>query len=363
LRTVLARVDRAELTGALAGSVPQPQSPVAARNAFNALRRHRDPASVLDRPQYRQALSLVAAAVSEECLAACVDQLGDHADDPTKEQLLEALDTIGADFSPAIVAVMLASVADSHMRASELCLEILTTDERFGLSEDADGHSGDAGATVDESGEGSRSAVAEGPASSSGDSTDGVDTRAGTAERREERRLRRRRDAEARRKRSDAARRSAEQVRRARRRRPEAPSHDARTTPTAAEPSSTAPRLRRRAVLTPAQDREFDRDDPWSGAVVFAWIPFDGSEEGSEVDGKNRRSVVVAGSAEHLLVRPGYSEGGSKSRDWKAVELRGWRRAGFDQPTWIDFEAVRVERDPEVTPVGWLSAEDWNALW
>ena len=130
-----------------------------------------------------------------------------------------------------------------------------------------------------------------------------------------------------------------------------------------ATPTSNAPRLRRRAVLTPAQERDFDRDDPWSGAVVFAWIPFDTAEEGAEPEGKSRRCVVVAGSADHLLVRPGYSEGGSKSRDWKAVELRGWRRAGFDQPTWIDFEAVRVERDPEVTPVGWLSAEDWNALW
>jgi hypothetical protein len=105
-------------------------------------------------------------------------------------------------------------------------------------------------------------------------------------------------------------------MRRARRRRPEAPSTEARATQPATEPASSAPRLRRRAVLTPNQEREFDRDDPWSGAVVFAWIPFDSGGEGTEVDGKTRRCVVVAGSAEHLLVRPGYSEGGSKSRDW-----------------------------------------------
>ena len=319
---------------------------------------------MLDRPQYRPALSLVGAAVSEESLAACVDRLGDHADDPTREQLLEALEGIRADFPPTIVAVMLASVADSEMPASDLCLDILATDERFGLTEvvPTDAVDVDEGPTSGSDEEGSDSLSARAAEGVGDPSADGAGA-GGSAERREERRLRRRRDAEARRKRSDAARRSAEQVRRARRRRPDASSREAGSTSVAVPPSTAAPRLRRRAVLTPAQEREFDRDDPWSGAVVFAWIPFDGTEDGVELDGKTRRCVVVAGSEGHLLVRPGYSEGGSKSRDWKAVELRGWRRAGFDQPTWIDFEAVRVERDPAVTPVGWLSAEDWNALW
>jgi hypothetical protein len=73
--------------------------------------------------------------------------------------------------------------------------------------------------------------------------------------------------------------------------------------------------------------------------------------------------VVVAGSPTALLVRPGYSEGGAKSRDWKSVPLGHWRRAGFDQPTWVDAETVRIARDDESKPVGWLSPEDWNALW
>jgi hypothetical protein len=359
LRAALARVDRAELTAALAGTMPQPRAPLAARNAFNALRRRRDPDAVLNRPQYRPALALVGAAVSEECLAACIEQLGDHADDPTKEQLTDALDAIGADFSPSTMAVMLASVADSEMPASDLCLEILSNDDRFGLTEAAGADAGEApeGEPVAEGASDTPSADGEPEPERAGAGTPDADVR------REERRLRRRRDAEARRKRTDAAQRSVEQVRRARRRRPEPPSEKARSTAVAAVLASEAPRLRRRAVLTPAQEREFDRDDPWSGAVVFAWIPFDDGEEGSDIDGKSRRCIVVAGTSKHLLVRPGYSEGGVKSRDWKAVELRGWRRAGFDQPTWIDFAAVRVERDPEVTPVGWLSAEDWNALW
>jgi hypothetical protein len=126
-----------------------------------------------------------------------------------------------------------------------------------------------------------------------------------------------------------------------------------------------APRVVRQAVLTPLQEEEFDRRDPLVGSVLFAWVPFDPSApvDGSELNGKSRRCVVVAGSASHLLVRPGYSEGGSKSRDWRSVPLRHWRQAGFERPTWIDGEMLRVARDPEQSPVGSLLPEDWNALW
>jgi len=39
-----------------------------------------------------------------------------------------------------------------------------------------------------------------------------------------------------------------------------------------------APRWKRRATLTPLEEAEFDRDDPWTGGVVFAWVPFDGDD-------------------------------------------------------------------------------------
>ena len=119
----------------------------------------------------------------------------------------------------------------------------------------------------------------------------------------------------------------------------------------------------RRATLTPAEETEFDRDDPWVTGVVYAWVPFDSVDPGHpDLDGKTRPCVVVAGSATHLLVRAGYSESGVKSRDWKSVPVGHWRRAGFSQPTWIDVETVRIER-PEGAPLGWLETEDWNALW
>jgi hypothetical protein len=93
-------------------------------------------------------------------------------------------------------------------------------------------------------------------------------------------------------------------------------------------------------------------------------VPFDAVDPSQpDLDGKSRRCVVVAGSPTELLVRPGYSDGGVKSRDWKSVPLGHWRRSGFDQPTWIDTEILRVPRPTDQEPVGWLSPEDWNALW
>jgi hypothetical protein len=168
-----------------------------------------------------------------------------------------------------------------------------------------------------------------------------------------------------RRKQAEAARRADEQVRRARK------EERARTRPAAGpvpvvpkDGGLPTPRPARRATLTPAEETEFDRDDPWVSGVVFAWVPFD-SLDPSEPDreGKSRRCVVVAGSRTHLLVRPGYSEGGVKSRDWKTVALRSWRQAGFELPTWIDMQSVRTLRAQAGTPVGWLTREDWNALW
>ncbi len=189
---------------------------------------------------------------------------------------------------------------------------------------------------------------------------------AASAEQREARRLKKQQDAEDRRRRMEAARKAGEQMRQARK-------QGRASRPTASDPGSvgaepavarTVPRFRRKATLTPVEEAEFDRDDPWTGGVVFVWVPFDGVDPSqSTLDGKARRCVVVAGSPTRLLVRPGYSEQGSKSRDWTSVPLRYWRQAGFDRPTWIDTGSLRVPRDEAQPPSGWLTQEDWNALW
>lgn len=187
-----------------------------------------------------------------------------------------------------------------------------------------------------------------------------------TPEQREARRLKKHKDAEERRKKLEVARKAGEQVGRTKKKERSArpPGSDPGSGGAGPASNRAAPRLTRRAALTPVQEEEFDHDDPWTAGVVFAWVPFDAVDPTQpDLEGKARRCVVVAGSLTDLLVRPGYSEGGVKSRDWKSVPLRHWKRAGFDRPTWIDTGSLRVPRDQAQSPVGWLTPEDWNALW
>jgi hypothetical protein len=352
VRTAVSRVGRDELKEALARTTEASfQAPKAVANALNALRKHRDPASVVTRPQYRVALPYLAAVVADDCLERTIEVLGDHSDDPTREQLLEALDQVRASFSDVTIGTMLASVADGGMPASDLCFELASEDERFGLTDWAT----------------SQGSSPRGPSAP-------VVERATTPEQREARRLKKQRDAEERRRKMEAARKAGEQVRRARKQERSAAATATATATakdkgadaapaTAGIEASVAPRLTRRASLTPVQEEVFDRHDPWATGVVYAWVAFDSVDpDQPELEGKSRRCVVVAGSDSALLVRPGYSEGGMKSRDWKSVPLRHWKQAGFDQPTWIDSETLEVPR-PSDGPIGWLASEDWNALW
>ena len=135
VRAAMDRVGGEELTGALALTAdPGFTAPAVVANALKALRRHRDPRSVMDRPQYRVALPYLAAAVADDCLARTIEVLGDHSDDPSEDQLLAALDEVSGSFPESTVAVMLASVADADMPASDLCFRILAGEGRFALS-------------------------------------------------------------------------------------------------------------------------------------------------------------------------------------------------------------------------------------
>ncbi len=347
LRAAVSKVGRDELRRALQrSSSPEFQVPKPVGNALNALRKHRDPTVVVGKAPYRAALPTIAAAVAEPCLSRTIEVLGDDSDDPTKDQLMAALDQVGPEFPPSVVAVMLASVADGGMPASDLCFDIVTTDGRFGLVD---------WAQID---------AAPAPAPAAAAPAAGAKPTGGlTPEQRQGRRLKRQRDAEERRAKMEAARRATDQVRQARKRERSQSGVDGDRRPRSAGDGTAAgvPRLIRRAALTPVQLEEFDRDDPWVTAVVPAWVPFEPAEQG--LDGKVRPCVVVAGSATHLLVRPGYSQGGLTSRDWRSVPLRHWRKSGLAQPTWISLELVRVERQEDQAPIGWLTPEDWNSLW
>jgi hypothetical protein len=344
LQAALSRVDVRALRDSLQ-SVTDPRFPIAKpiANALASLRKHRDPLSVLGKAQYRAALPYAAAVLAEPCLGAVIEVLREHADDPTREQLMEAIDAVGPDYDDVMIAVMLASVADGEMTASDLCFDVLDTDERFGITD---------WARFEREGAAPTPATPRAPATA-------------TAEQREARRARKQREVEERRRQSEARAKAADQVRRARKSE-RATSSGRQGEPDRAErpASPVAPSLgRRRALLTPLEEEEFDRDDPWAAGVVLAWVPFDAVDpDHPDLEGKIRPCVVIAGSPTHVLVRPGYSEGGVKSRDWKSVPVRYWRRSGFDQPTWIDVEAVRVPR-PEIPPAGWLAPDDWNSLW
>ena len=342
LQAALSRVDVRALRDSLqAMADPRVPVPRPVANALAALRKQRDPRAALGRAQYRVAIPYAAAALAEPCLAAVIEQLGDDADDPTRDQLLAAVDAVGADHDDLTVAVMLASVADGGMPASDLCFQVLDTEERFGLTD------------------WSRfERAADTPTGSRAPT-------GATPEQREARRARKQREVEERRRSAEAREKAAEQVRLARKKeRAAAAGRAAGPGPDPLPPTPVAPSMgRRRALLTPVEADEFDRDDPWSAGVVLAWVRYDEDDpDDPGVEGKVRPCVVIAGSATHLLVRPGYSAGGVASRDWKSVPVRHWRQAGFDQPTWIDVVSVRVPRT-ESGPTGWLEPDDWNALW
>ena len=204
LRSTLSRVGRAELKTALARAVdPRVPTSPAVRNAVNALRRHADPAAALDKVQYRVVLPYAAAACSDTCLADTIEALGDHADDPTREQLLEALDAVREDHDDPTIAVMLASVADGDMPASDLCFDVLATDPRYGMTLWAESEVATPG-RLD----------CPRPAHNRRHRSTCNDRR--VADRREERRRRKQRDAEQRRRSADAARKVEEKRRQAR---------------------------------------------------------------------------------------------------------------------------------------------------
>ncbi|HLH29495.1 MAG TPA: hypothetical protein VKW77_11285, partial [Acidimicrobiales bacterium] len=452
LATVLSRMPEPDLRAGLERLGSRTDLPRVVVNAANALRRSRGLTEAVGRPPYRAVLPFLAASAAEPCLSETVDELGDASDDPRHEQLEAALETVRSSFPDSTIAVMLASVATEDMPASAVCLDILRTDERYGMTgwwsggepgqdqpsdEAPRGEQGDGTTTGGGTEDHDEGAEGELTGPSMSDGPEGV-----PEVQRAARRERRRTAADERRRRQDAARRAAEELRRKRR---EDRSRQSRRPPPGPVPVSPtderrppgrrpAPTLFRRPRLSAAELRAFDPDDPLVGSVVYLFVPFadaadaadegrgegeatddgdsgssgratggtlgdaggaggepaaggdrdgepggendvdtaDSGQTGDEVtgeseaelpEGKLRPCVVVGVATGELLVRAGYSAGGRKSRDWTSVELRDWRKAGLDQPTWIGAETVRLPRPELTTPPRRLSVDDWNALW
>jgi hypothetical protein len=115
---------------------------------------------------------------------------------------------------------------------------------------------------------------------------------------------------------------------------------------------------RRPIIFTPAELERFDPEHPLVGAVVIVEIPFDAPDPTiPEQKSKERPALVVAASADALLVRPIYS-GAAPTRN----VFGAWRRLGLDHVCYVDDARVAVGVATEsLERVGRLSDQEWNA--
>ncbi|MBL8775304.1 MAG: hypothetical protein JNK12_05215 [Acidimicrobiales bacterium] len=409
LRVCLLAVDQAAVRRALKG-LPAPvldsvakavrvRPPVLRAGSPNVLRRLHDPLL----------LDTVASAVSSDCIDTIRERLGDEADDPSAEAVLETVNAItDTEYPLAMVRLTLAMVAAGGAEASEVCNDLLDTDERFATPDEAELES----APV--------LAVAPTPTARVADADKKAARKARKAEEAERKRL------QAEKKAAADAKRKAEQkaaaagpVRAADEEdeddrtvsavvstagtglvtptppapapaapaapapkaaplgappgarplgappgaRPVGPPPGARPVSTGAGTASRAPVARRRAALTGDDARDFDVDDAYVGSIVIAEIWFDNEESGG-MEAKRRPCVVVGVNDREFLVRPGYSEGGRRARDWQSHEVGDWREAGLDGLTYIEAETRRIDKaQADLPPIGKLTILDWNALW
>ncbi|HEY5121607.1 MAG TPA: hypothetical protein VII84_08530 [Acidimicrobiales bacterium] len=122
-----------------------------------------------------------------------------------------------------------------------------------------------------------------------------------------------------------------------------------------------APEFERRPMkLTPTEEVEFNTSHPLVGTVVLAEVPFD-AEDASipELKAKERPALVVAASDAAILVRGIYSNTGVTR-----VLFSPWRRLKLDHPSYVDVArtAVREVQMNEIVRLGRLTDLEWNQL-
>ena len=71
----------------------------------------------------------IAMVLSDAALADCIDKLGDHADEPTTEQITEVLPGLVERHGLAITRVMLASTVAGEAKASAIIRDLLKSDD------------------------------------------------------------------------------------------------------------------------------------------------------------------------------------------------------------------------------------------
>ena len=133
----------------------------------------------------------------------------------------------------------------------------------------------------------------------------------------------------------------------------------ASSTPPVVVPRSTLT-TRRRLPLTPAELARFSTEHPQAGWLILADVPFDATDpEIPDVTSKLRPAVVIAGAPNELLVQPVYS----KMQPTRML-LSGWRRLGLDRPSYVDGARIAISwnTDESLPRLGQLNDEEWNLL-
>lgn len=78
-------------------------------------------------------MEAIAAIISDACLADCITELGDNADNPSTEQLKDVLPGIADRHGVAITRIMLASTVAGDAPASAIIRDLLKSDELVAL--------------------------------------------------------------------------------------------------------------------------------------------------------------------------------------------------------------------------------------
>jgi len=264
-------------------------------------------------------LELLAAAPLEKVIAV----LGKHAETPNFDQLSDAVAAVGRDGATIddVVAVLTFAVAEAFPAAPH-CRRLLEERAELKLPELPN--------------------VAVAPSMAAPRETD--------PEIKEQRR--RRREEEKLRKRGPSSQRPPRPTK-------SKPTPKARSTPSEPRGGSEPPERRRPMTFTPAELDRFDPEHAVVGTVVIVEVPFDATDPTTpEQRAKERPALVVAASAEGLLVRPIYSSSGPTRNI-----LQSWRRLGLDHVSYVDDLPVALGVAPSeiLERVGRLTDQEWNA--
>ncbi len=254
-----------------------------------------------------------------------VDALGDHADNPSYDQLAAAVDQLLADSSTNddIVALLAFAIAE-EFPAGPHCRRLLDERKDFELPE-----------------------LPEAVVTTSLLAPKEVDPQV-----REQRRVRR--EQEKQRKKGPSSVRPARPVKAKRGEKSAAPAPERPTAP--AVPSTTP---RRAIPFTPMELERFSPDHPLVGWVVLAEVPFDAVDPLlPEQKSKERPALIVAASDDAILARAIYT-GPAPTRH----VFQAWRRLGLDHVCYIDDARTPVSvSSGSLERLGQLNDAEWNAL-